>query len=120
MKWISNKMALDNWGPGSWNSMEHTNGWVASVNKGEVFDEIFNMANSRSDIEELVKQITIQAANEEDQHFRNLVENRQQGGVSQSQRRIDIREGFLDNMAAVLDPALKEWDVVEQRPIYQV
>lgn len=33
---------------------------------------------------------------------------------------IDIREGVLDNMAAVLDPAFRDLAVVPERSIYQV
>ena len=78
----------------------------------EVFDTIFNM-NSRSDIDELVKQITIEAAQEDNDHFRNMVENRTKSGIN-------IREGLVDNMAAILDPALQDWQIVEQRNMYQV
>ena len=91
-------------------------------NLSSIFDTIFNMEptniGSSSSIQELVRAMTMEVANEttENDSRHRMELNRK---TNDAYAGINIREGVMDNMVAVLDPALFDHNR-EQRSIYQV
>ena len=90
-------------------------------NLSSLFDSIFNMEptnmGSTSSIQELVRAMTMEVANETTENdSRHRMEL---NAKNNNAKGINIREGVMDNMVAVLDPALFDTGQ-EQRSIYQV